>query len=34
MTYVLAQGGRVDVEQLTEHEDLWMVRIDYQEVTE
>lgn len=34
MTYVLAQGGRVEVEQLTEHDDLWMVRIDYQEVTE
>lgn len=33
MTYVMAQGGAVGAEFLKDHDaDLWMVRIDYQEV--
>lgn len=34
MTYVMSQGGRIQTELLTDYEDLWMVSIDYQEVTE
>lgn len=34
MTYVLAEGGAIEREQLTEYRDLWMIRIDYQEVIE
>lgn len=36
MTYVLAEGGGIDVEKLTDLPDLdlWAVRIDYQEVNE
>lgn len=34
MTYVLDDGGSVDVERLTDFDDAWLVRIDYQEVTE
>lgn len=35
MTYVLAEDGGVESEYLKDHDaDLWMVRIDYQEVTE
>lgn len=34
MTYVLDQGGAIAVEQLRDYDDLWMVSIDFQEVTE
>ncbi len=34
MIYALAESGGIEIEQLTEPEDVWMVRIDYQEVTE
>ncbi|WP_024357804.1 hypothetical protein [Leucobacter chironomi] len=36
MTYVLAEGGGIESEYLKDHTDadLWMVRIDYQEVSE
>ncbi|MCA0377876.1 MAG: hypothetical protein LCH36_00345 [Actinobacteria bacterium] len=34
MTYVLAEGGKIAVEQLRDYDDLWMVSIDFQEVTE
>jgi hypothetical protein len=34
MIYVLAEGGGLDMETLTEEARLWIVRIDYQEVTE
>lgn len=34
MTYVIADGGQIDVEQIRDHDDLWMVSIDFQEVTE
>lgn len=34
MTYVLDEGGGINVEQLRDYDDLWMVSIDFQEVTE
>lgn len=37
MTYVLADGGQIEIEVLTDTDpdaDLWMVSIDYQEVAE